>query len=126
MRRRELITLFGGVVAILPFAARAQQKVMPVIGVLSTGPSSSYSGPFMAAFRQGLSEAGYVEVPELAIIYRWAEDDNDRLPALAADLVTRKVELIMATSPPAALAAKSATSTIPIVFRGGADPVQTG
>jgi putative ABC transport system substrate-binding protein len=108
-----------------PLAARAQQKVMPVIGVLSTG-SPSVSGPVMDAFRQGLREAGYVEGQNLAIEYRWAEGHYDRLPALAADLAGRKVDLIMASSPPSALAAKSATSTIPIVFRGGADPVGIG
>src|SRR5262245_25652920 len=97
---------------------------MPVIGVLSTGsPSASL---FLGAFRRGLSEAGYVEGQNLAIEYRWAEGNYDRLPALAADLVGRKVDLIMAGSPPGALAAKRATSTIPIVFRSGADPIGDG
>ena len=126
MRRRKFVALLGGVVAAWPFAARAQQKAMPVIGVLYAGPRSASFGPFMNAFRQGLSEAGYVEGQNLAIEYRWAEDNYDRLPALAAELVDRKVDLIMASSPPSALAAKSATSTIPIVFRGGADPVGDG
>jgi putative tryptophan/tyrosine transport system substrate-binding protein len=124
LRRREFALLLGGSLMV-PRAVSAQQKAMPVIGVLNTGSPES-AEPFMAAFRQGLSEAGYVEGQNFAIEYRYAEGHYDRLPALAADLVGRKVDLIMAGTPPSALAAKSATSTIPIVFRGGADPVRDG
>ena len=124
--RRTFLAGTGAVLLAAPLAARAQQKAMPVIGVLNTGWPGPSSAPFMGAFRQGLSEAGYVEGQNVAIEYRWAEGHYDRLPALAADLVGRKVDLIMAGSPPSARAAKSATSTIPIVFRGGADPVGDG
>src|SRR5678815_5399833 len=123
MNRRAFV-VGAGVLLAVPLAAGAQQKAMPVIGVLNTG--SPGPSPFMDAFRQGLSEAGYVEGQNVAIEYRWAEGHYDRLPALAADLVDRKVDLIIATSPPGAFAAKSATLTIPIVFRGGADPVGDG
>ncbi len=125
MRRRELMLLLGGAAISWPRALRAQQKAMPVIGYLHTG-SPDLNSPFMAAFRQGLSETGYVEEQNVAIEYRWAESHYDRLPALAADLVGRKVDLIVApAATPAALAAKNATSTIPIVFRTG-DPVADG
>src|SRR5436305_1502759 len=126
MRRRDFIIVLAGAMAAWPLAVCAQQKAMPVIGVLSTGSPGPSSEPFMSAFRQGLSEAGYVDGRNVAIEYRGAEGHYDRLPALAVDLVGRKVDLIMASSPPSALAAKSATSTIPIVFRHGGDPVGDG
>jgi putative tryptophan/tyrosine transport system substrate-binding protein len=125
MKRRDFLLLLGGAV-IAPRALRAQQKAMPIIGYLdSTSPG--FRVPFVAAFRQGLSETGFVEGQNVAIEYRWAEDRYDRLPALAADLVGRKVDVVVAVSgPPEALAVKSATSTIPIVFAMGGDPVELG
>jgi putative ABC transport system substrate-binding protein len=124
MTRRELVLLLGGMMTAAR-GLRAQQKATPVIGFLGSTSPGSYA-PYVAAFLQGLSEEGYVEGENVAIEYRWAEGRYDRLPALAADLVGRKVDLIATSGgPPSARAAKSATSTIPIVF-AVADPVEDG
>jgi putative ABC transport system substrate-binding protein len=127
MKRREFISLFGGATAAWPLGARAQQPAKPVVGFLNVGSPDGYLTSLMvAAFRQGLKEAGYIEGQNVAIEYRWAEGQNDRLPAMAADLVRRRVAVIAATTTPAALAVKAATTTIPIVFEMGGDPVELG
>src|ERR1044071_4180127 len=127
MRRRELVLTLSGTTIAWPLGVLAQQKAIPVIGIFGIGSPGPYApaASIMAAFHQGLSEAGYVEGQNVTIEYRWAEGHYDRLPALAAALVARKVDVIYAGGGlTGALAAKSATSTIPIVFVQGGDPVE--
>ena len=125
MKRREFITLVGGAAVAWPSVVAAQQSPIPVIGFLDTA-SPGPIGPFLAAFRKGLAEGGFVEGRDVTVEYRWAENNNDRLPALAADLVQRQVAVIVGANLPSALSAKAATKSIPIVFGIGGDPVALG
>jgi ABC-type uncharacterized transport system substrate-binding protein len=126
MRRREFIILAGGAAAAWPLAAHAQQAAMPVVGYLS-GATLEMTREYVAAFHQGLADAGFAEGRNVAIEYQWAEGHNERLPALASDLVRREVAVIaVAGSTPGALAAKSVTDTIPVVFLIGTDPIKVG
>jgi len=126
VNRRDFITLLGGVAAVWPLAARSQQPAMPVVGFLGTSSLEKSGGGSLVAFKRGLAETSYVEDRNVTIEYRWEDDQYDRLPALALELVRRRVAVLAAPGSPAALPAKAATTVIPIVFMIGSDPVELG